>query len=95
MKRVSRSEVLASMDSTNFRIDRVESTSAELRHAKMRVNTMTYPALERRIAVMQNPLKLIATIRALSLRGLKNLARDARMKLDIILDHKAIERESC
>lgn len=85
-KRKSREEVLASMDADNFRIDRIISTPAELRHANHRFNTLKYGMLERRIAVMTDPFKLIATIRAATKRGLKDLAVDARVKLNIVLD---------
>ena len=85
-KRTSRNDVLASMDADNFRIDRIISTPAELKHANHRFDTLRWGMLERRIAVMTNPFKLIATIRAATKRGLKPLAMQARMKLNIVLD---------
>ena len=84
--RKSREEVLASMTSDNFRIDRVKSTPAEIRHATHRINTMKYKALEGRIAHMTDPFKLIAFIRACTKRGLKSLADDTRIKLNIVLN---------
>ena len=84
--KTSRNEKLASMNSDTFRIDVLETTPAELRHAKHRLETMSWDALETRIAKMTSPFKLIAFIRACNLRGLKTLAMDARKKLNIVLD---------
>ena len=89
-KRISRKDVLASMDADNFRIDRIITTPAEMKHANHRFNTMKRGALERRIAIMSDPFKLIATIRAATKRGLKDLAVQARVKLNIVLDFRNI-----
>jgi hypothetical protein len=85
-KKLNRRQVLANMNSENFRIDRLESTPKEIEHTEHRFDTLKLGQLEGRIARMTNPWKLIATIRVAKRRGLVGMARNARMKLNIILD---------
>lgn len=85
-KVVSRKEVLASMNSGNFRIDRIKSTQREIDHAESVFLKLRIGQLENRIQQMKDPFRLIAAIRVASALGMRRVQRLARQKLNVLLD---------
>ena len=85
-RKMNRQEVIAGMNSENFRIDRIKSTPKEMEQANDCFARLRLGQLEGRIARMTNPFKLIATIRVAKRRGMRGMVRAARRKLNIVLD---------